>query len=337
MIMFWIAAALLSAGAGALVIRGAVAPRSPTGENAALAVHRRQLAEIDDLAERGLLADGERKAARAEAGRRLLNAVDDAARPVQVGSDARPILLALAAGAPLLAAVLYATVAGAPGKADQPFAARVEAWKSHPDDLDWSQKLAIASLETQRHPGDVPALKQLAIANLFVGDAPSAEAAARRILLAAPNDPEGYTLLAAAFARESAAVTPAVKQALARAQALVEALPADDPSRERVAGQTQGVYSMAAEAAGAAQGPMQQAQAGGGGMTPDMIRTMVDRLAARLKGNPDDAQGWVMLVRAYGVIGEFGKRDAALAEARARYAGRADILTALDKAKEGGQ
>jgi cytochrome c-type biogenesis protein CcmH len=335
MIMFWIAAALLSAGAGALMLRGAFAPRPAAGEDAALSVHRRQLAEIDELAERGVLAESERKSARAEAGRRLLAAADTAAAPVAAKGDARPVLLALAAGAPLLAAVLYLTVTGAPGKADQPFEARVADWKSHPDDLDWSQKLAIASLESQRHPGDVAALKQLAIANLFVGDAPSAEAAARRIVAAAPDDPEGFTLLAAAFARETGAVTPDAKQALARAAALVSALPPGDPMRDRIAGQSQGVYAMAAEAA-AQQGPQQQA-GGGSGMTPEMIRGMVERLAARLKANPDDAQGWVMLVRAYGVIGEFGKRDAALTEARQRYAGRADILAALDKAKEGGQ
>jgi cytochrome c-type biogenesis protein CcmH len=336
MIMFWIAAALLSAGAGALVLRGAFAPRAAAGEDAALSVHRRQLAEIDELAERGVLAETERKAARAEAGRRLLAAADTAAAPTAAKGDARTILLALAAGAPLLAAVLYVTVAGAPGRADQPFEARVAEWKSHPDDLDWSQKLAIASLESQRHPGDVAALKQLAIANLFVGDAASAEAAARRIVGAAPNDPEGFTLLAAAFARETGQVTPGAKQALARAAALVSTLPPGDPMRERIAGQSQGVYAMAAEAA-AQQGPQQPSAGDGSGMTPEMIRGMVERLAARLKANPDDAQGWVMLVRAYGVIGEFGKRDEALAQARQRYAGRTDILAALDKAKEGGQ
>ena len=341
MIIFWIAAALLSAGAGALVLRGAVAARPAAGGDAALAVHRRQLAEIDDLAERGLLAEGEHKAARAEAGRRLLDAADaDAAADpaVDAGSakgDHRLLMLALAAGAPLVAAALYIFAAGAPGTPDQPFAARVAAWKAHPGDLDWNQKLAIASLAAQEDPKDVGALKQLALANLFVGDAASAESAARRIVAAAPNDPEGYTLLAAAFARETGQVTPGAKQAMDRANTLVAGLPSGDPLRERIAGQTKGVYAMAAEAAG--QAPPQQQQAGDGGMSPEAIRGMVERLAERLKGNPDDPQGWVMLVRAYGVIGEFSKRDETLASARARYAGKPDILAELAKAKDAAQ
>jgi cytochrome c-type biogenesis protein CcmH len=62
------------------------------------------------------------------------------------------------------------------------------------------------------------------------------------------------------------------------------------------------------------------------------IRGMVAGLAERLKTQPDDPQGWVKLVRAYAVLGEAAPRDAALKAARARYAGKADILNALDAA-----
>ncbi|GAB4213535.1 MAG: hypothetical protein Fur007_07970 [Rhodoferax sp.] len=47
-----------------------------------------------------------------------------------------------------------------------------------------------------------------------------------------------------------------------------------------------------------------------GGMTPEMIQQMVDRLAARLKDNPNDPQGWARLARAYKVL---GRLDDALA------------------------
>ena len=57
---------------------------------------------------------------------------------------------------------------------------------------------------------------------------------------------------------------------------------------------------------------------------------MVDGLAARLKANPDDPDGWVRLVRAYTVLGETDRRAAALIDARARYAGRPEVLKALD-------
>jgi cytochrome c-type biogenesis protein CcmH len=63
-----------------------------------------------------------------------------------------------------------------------------------------------------------------------------------------------------------------------------------------------------------------------------MIRGMVDGLAARLKANPDDPEGWVRLVRAYAVLGEAGSRDAALAQAKARYARDPAVLNQLAEA-----
>jgi cytochrome c-type biogenesis protein CcmH len=52
-------------------------------------------------------------------------------------------------------------------------------------------------------------------------------------------------------------------------------------------------------------------------MTPDgraqMIRGMVERLAARLQDNPDDLEGWRRLARAYQVLGDTAKASAARA------------------------
>ena len=45
-----------------------------------------------------------------------------------------------------------------------------------------------------------------------------------------------------------------------------------------------------------------------------MIRTMVQRLADRLKDNPDDLAGWQRLAKAYEVLGDAEKAR----EARAR-------------------
>ncbi len=47
-----------------------------------------------------------------------------------------------------------------------------------------------------------------------------------------------------------------------------------------------------------------------------MIRGMVDRLATRLKDNGDDVEGWLRLVRAYMVLGERDKAQAARGDAR---------------------
>jgi cytochrome c-type biogenesis protein CcmH len=62
------------------------------------------------------------------------------------------------------------------------------------------------------------------------------------------------------------------------------------------------------------------------------IRGMVAGLAQRLQANPDDPGGWVRLVRAYAVLGDGEKRDAALKAARSRYAGKPDILEQLKAA-----
>ncbi|MGQ3055759.1 MAG: c-type cytochrome biogenesis protein CcmI [Nevskia sp.] len=57
------------------------------------------------------------------------------------------------------------------------------------------------------------------------------------------------------------------------------------------------------------------------------IAAMVDKLATRLKANPDDAEGWSMLGRSYMVTQRFAEAAAAMAEANKRAAApRADWL-----------
>lgn len=329
MIIFWIAAALLSAGAGALMLQGAVRRGPALAEDPAVAVHRRQLAEIDQLAERGLLSETDHRAARAEAARRMLDAAEAAHPGHPVKSSGRLALLIVAAAAPLIAAGLYATVAGAPGTPDQPFLARVAAWKTGGAELGWPERVAVATVESQRAPKDPTLLKQLAVTQLFADDPVSAEAVVRRALAVSPKDPEVFTLLAASLTRQARQVTPQAAAALEQAQRLAEALPPGDPTRVRIDGQIRAVASMGAEG-----GRQAQAQPDGGQVTPARIRQMVEGLAARLKANPDDPKGWVMLVKAYSVMGETASRDAALAEARRRYAGDKAMLDQLEQAKD---
>ena len=70
---------------------------------------------------------------------------------------------------------------------------------------------------------------------------------------------------------------------------------------------------------------------GPGGAAPDP-RQMVAQLAARLKADPNDALGWVRLIRAYTVLGETEKAKDALATARKTFAGNADAQTAFNTA-----
>ena len=60
--------------------------------------------------------------------------------------------------------------------------------------------------------------------------------------------------------------------------------------------------------------------------TNQQIEGMVDRLAARLKENPDDVEGWKMLGRSYGVLGRFSEAIDAYGKAAVRAPRDADLL-----------
>jgi len=62
------------------------------------------------------------------------------------------------------------------------------------------------------------------------------------------------------------------------------------------------------------------------GMSEQQFEALVERLAARLKDNPDDAEGWMMLGRSYAVLERFGESAEAYAKAAARAPGNAQLL-----------
>jgi cytochrome c-type biogenesis protein CcmH len=71
-----------------------------------------------------------------------------------------------------------------------------------------------------------------------------------------------------------------------------------------------------------------KAQSGGAAPNP---MAMVQQLATRLESNPDDINGWVMLIRAYAVLGDKPKAMAALVRARNVFANQAPAQAALTK------
>jgi cytochrome c-type biogenesis protein CcmH len=70
-----------------------------------------------------------------------------------------------------------------------------------------------------------------------------------------------------------------------------------------------------------------------GGAAPNPM-AMVAQLAARLESNPDDINGWVMLIRAYSVLGDKPKAVAALTRARSVFSNQATAQAALTKVAE---
>jgi cytochrome c-type biogenesis protein CcmH len=358
MIGLWVAAALLAAGAGALMLHRA-AHGQARAVNPSPAVYRRALAEIDDLVARGLLAEDERRAVRAEAARRLLAAVDRGHAPIAAGGPAGPVLAA--AGAALAAAAIYLAV-GSPSLPDQPFAARLAAWRAHPERYPPSALAAALGAIADERPGDLEPLRRLAALDLAIGDDGGAVHALRRALAIAPGSGDLAAMLGEVMVLEAGGVVGpdaralfaralradprqgAARYYLARAKiadgdvggglsdwrGLLATLPSGDPRRSGLTEEIAAVAKTGALPALAAAPAASAADVSGA------IRGMVDGLAARLRARPDDPAGWVRLVRAYAVLGESGKRDAALAVARARYGGRPDMLAALAAAARAG-
>lgn len=355
MIVFWIVVGAMSAGvAGLILSRAARAKGAQADGDATLFLYRRQLAEIDDLAARGLIAPEERRGAHAEAVRRLLSAADATSAEWTVRPLDRRLALAAAGGTPLIALALYLAV-GSPGYADQPYVQRLADWRaSSPAQLDAPRMAAVLRAVTQERPDDPEPYHFLAIAQMASGDAPAAVRALREAISRAPQRADLWESLGEALMLQAEGqVTPAAARAfqeavardpqaatarfhLARAQieagqvaegltawrALRSDLPADDPRRD----------VLAAAIAEVEAGPAPEAAPA----LPDAtaIQAMVDGLAARLAAEPDNPQGWVRLVRSYAVLGQTAARDAALAQARARYADDPAILKQLADAAE---
>ena len=106
--------------------------------------------------------------------------------------------------------------------------------------------------------------------------------------------------------------------ALALWQSLLADIPNDAPLHQMLVDRIAMLTSQ-----GLTQGP------GGGAPNP---RAMVDMLAARLKADPNDALGWVRLMKAYTVLGETEKAKQALADARKAFPDNPDAQTAFNTA-----
>jgi cytochrome c-type biogenesis protein CcmH len=359
MILFWVAAGALSAAAAILMLLRAAQAAAQTGPADTTSIfYRRQLAEIGDLADRGLIEPAERKNAEAEAGRRLLAAADEPREAWSTAPSRLPILV-VAIAAPALALGLYVAL-GSPGAPDQPFAGRLAKWRAtNPSSLQAPEMAAVLDQLTKERPNDPDGFRFLALADGASGNPAGAIRALKRAVKLAPQRGDLWEMLGEAevfqangeltddarlaFA-ETIKLDPkniAARFHLGRARikdgdkaggiadwrALLADMPANDPRRADL-------MSAIAEADGTAPPPAPPVAAPPGlsGDQMTMVQGMVGRLAQRLAANPDDAAGWVQLVKAYAVLGDTEKRDATLKTARARYAGKPDVLADLAKA-----
>ncbi len=162
-----------------------------------------------------------------------------------------------------------------------------------------------------------------------------AQSALQRALSADPGDPTARFFLALAKAQNQD-----VEGALTDWLTLEQQLPAEAPLRRLL---TENIDKAArqlgkdpaklpgrtAGRAGGSAGPSAEDMAAAGQMTPEQrqafIESMVERLAARMKQEPENLEGWIRLANAYGVLGKRAEARAAWAEAAKRAPARLDV------------
>lgn len=213
MTVFWIMATLLTALAGLSALTGA--RRGADGDETVSAAA--ELAELDRLKARGLLDEAGWTAARAEAGRRILNAGREAA-PARAGTRDRFWVLGGLIAMAVAALGLYALI-GAPGLPDQAYEMRVDQWTTEPDTLQAPERAAVAARAVREQPNDYQALTRLGAARFEAGDPIGAASAFRRAITLRPDDARSWSRLGESLTRANGGEVGADAEA-AFAQAL---------------------------------------------------------------------------------------------------------------------
>ncbi|MGQ0683907.1 c-type cytochrome biogenesis protein CcmI [Bradyrhizobium sp.] len=321
-------------------------------------VYRDQLAEIDRDLAGGLIGAAEAESARIEISRRLLAASHAEAEPVARPSKLlrRAVAVVALVGLPLAALALYLPL-GSPQLGDFPLAARSKApdgqqplvnlvaqveahLEKNPNDGRGWTVLAPVLSRLGRHDDAVRAWRN-AIA--YGGDGSERRADLGEALTAAAGgivtgeakaEFERALALNAGEAKASYFLGVAAEQdgrnadAAAIWKAMLARAPADAPWRavvQTALARVGGVAPALTDDAMAAARDMKETDRN------EMVRGMVDRLAARLKQNGDDVEGWLRLVRAYLVMGEREKASLAGVDARHAVANDADRLRQLNE------
>jgi cytochrome c-type biogenesis protein CcmH len=323
---------------------------------AAVSMFRRQLVDIDTELAQGRLASDEAAAARTESTRRMLAAADRereeghlaAANPAEA-SWRVGAAVGVAGLLPAAAVAIYFAV-GAPAAINPPPAASTARGVGQHDVTEVAAAADQLKARLTRDPDHPEGWVLLArtLASLqrfneardayvraitFKPDEPQLHAALGEVLVLAAggtvtpaaeaefaksgNDPRArfYGAEAAVQRGDGAAAKTAL-------QALLADAPADAPWRKAVAARLAEIAPDEAQAGTKAPaGPNAQDIAAAQSMSPDerqaMIRSMVERLAARLEQQPDDKEGWARLAHAYDVLGDAEKARAARARAAA--------------------
>jgi cytochrome c-type biogenesis protein CcmH len=353
----WFVFALMTVAAVFAVLWPLGRRYQPRAEGTEEAVYRDQLAEVDRDLAGGLIAAAEADSARIEISRRLLAVTESRPPALPSGSLRRAVAIVALVGLPLTAVALYLPL-GSPQLGDFPLASRAQA-------PDAKQPLVnlVAQVEAhlEKNPTDGRGWTVLAPVLGRLGRYDDAVRAWRNAITYAGDSAERRSDLGEAMmAAAGGVVTGEAKAEFERAVAMnadeVKAsyflgLAAEQDGR---AGDATAIWktmlakappdapwiplvqAAIAKAGGAVAPPLSDdTMAAAKEMTePDrnaMVRGMVERLAARLKQNGDDVEGWVRLVRSYMVMGDRDKAMSAQADARKAVGGDAERLRQLNE------
>jgi cytochrome c-type biogenesis protein CcmH len=357
-LMIWLVFALLT-GAALLSVLTPLAQKSEKVEPASdVDFFKEQIAEIDREAAEGRIASTDAEIARTEAARRLLRAQSAgnvAARP----SRKAALIAALATIflAPALTLTLYSRL-GHSNMPDMPLEARLA---TPPDRANIADAVARIEAHLAQNPDDGRGFEVVAPYYLRTGrfdDAVYAFGEALRLLgassarlaslgearmLAAGGvvTQEARKDFEAALAQDAAQPTSRFYLGLAAAQQgdrekareiwskLLAEAPEGAPWVEKV----KVLLTKLDEIVAAAPSASDQGKAIAA-MPEDQrlsaIRSMVDRLASRLRKNGDDVEGWLKLIRAYNVLAQPDEVRKALAAARKALAGKKGDLARVE-------
>ena len=357
MSLWFILAVMTAAAAFAVLWPLSRAPRLRASSETE--IYKDQLAEVERDRTAGMISPGDAEAAEIEISRRLLAAArSERSAPAAPHLKVRRAVAAFAlVGLPLVAAALYLTF-GAPSLANLPLAerpsvppaqasletlvAQVEAHleKNPKDGRGW-EVLAPVLLKLGRSEDAVRALRnslsfngETAVRRADLGEAMAA-AAGGVVTAEARQEFERALALDATevkaryFTAVAAMQDGKTDQATVIWRDMLKDAPANAPWRPLVARALAEIGANAPELSSdviASTNEMTAQQ------RSEMIGGMVERLAARLKQNGDDVDGWLRLVRAYMVLGQPDKAKQAIADARQASEGNPERLRTLNDA-----
>jgi cytochrome c-type biogenesis protein CcmH len=329
--------------------RGTAAPVNHAGE---VEVYRDQLKELERDRAQGLIDAQQAEYARAEIGRRLLAAAgeDGSAGSAAPKQRSYALITAIVTVVPPIVGLCLYLALGNPGLPDQPLDARLANPGNNIALLVAKAERHLAQNPNDGAGWDL--LAPIYFRTMRLGDAEMAYRNATRLLGASPERLAGLgeTLVAAndgivtedarSVFEEAVKLDPknprsrfyvglgfeqAGRAAEARSvfEAIAKESPAEAPWMQLVnqhIAKNGGTPASSPETTGrgapALGNPTQEDMAAAETMAPgdrqSMIRGMVDSLAARLKEDPNNLEGWVRLVRSYSVLGEKEKAEEAL-------------------------